>query len=445
MGKRSKVILIGGAVLLVGAVVVLSAAKRRQPSTEVRLEKVAKRNLTSIVTASGKIEPKRKVDVSSDITGRIVNLAVREGDMVTRGQMLVHIDPQQYEAGVQRSEAMLAGALAGAAQAQANKDQAERAFTRSRDIRAQNAQLVSQEALEQAETAHRIAVANLDAAQRQVDQARAGLREAQDLLRKTTILAPMSGRVTRLAVEEGEVAVPGTFSRETGLLMTIADLSVIQVKVKVDETDVVRIHSGDSTEVTIDAFPDTSFAGHVTEIKSSSVTGATASAMNTDQAVDYEVIVTLDHPPAGIRPDLSATARIITDRRSGVLSVPIISLTVRPPADTMAADTSHRASGSKRPAQTAAAANRPAGADSAAGKKEVEGLFIVDTVTMTARFHPVRVGIAGDEYFEVLGGIREGEMIVAGPYQAIRDLKNDAKVRNQTTGGGRGAAARPGS
>ena len=450
MGKRSKVILILSAVVLVGAVVVLSAAKRRQPSTEVRLEKVAKRNLTSIVTASGKIEPKRKVDVSSDITGRIVNLGVREGDMVTKDQMLVHIDPQQYEAGVQRSEAQLAGARASATQAQANKDQAERAWTRARDIRAQNAQLVSQEALEQAETAHRIAVANLDAAQRQVDQASAGLREAQDLLRKTTILAPMSGRVTRLAVEEGEVAVPGTFSRETGLLMTISDLSVIQVKVKVDETDVVRIHTGDSTEVSIDAFPDTTFVGHVTEIKSSSVTGATsASSMNTDQAVDYEVIVTLDHPPAGIRPDLSATARIITDRRSGVLSVPIISLTVRPPSDTLPPDTTHRSGSSKKAANTtataSAAANHAGGPDSSASKKEVEGLFIVDTVTMIARFHPVRVGIAGDEFFEVLGGVHEGQTIVAGPYQAIRDLKNDAKVRNQA-GGARGApAARPGS
>jgi HlyD family secretion protein len=441
MGKRSKVILIAGAVVLVGAVVVLSAAKRRQPSTEVRLEKVAKRNLTSIVTASGKIEPKRKVDVSSDITGRIVNLGVREGDMVTRGQTLVHIDPQQYEAGVQRAEAMLAGALAGATQAQANKDQAERAYTRARDIRSQNAQLVSQEALEQAETTHRIAVANLDAAQRQADQARAGLREAQDLLRKTIILAPMAGRVTRLAVEEGEVAVPGTFSRETGLLMTISDLSVIQVKVKVDETDVVRIHAGDSTEVAIDAFPDTTFVGHVTEIKSSSVTGATA-GMNTDQAVDYEVIVTLDHPPSGIRPDLSATARIITDRRAGVLSVPIISLTVRPPADTLPPDTT-RGGARKRP--DSAATGHGTGADSTTGKKEIEGLFIVDTVTMIARFHPVRVGIAGDEYFEVLGGVREGQTIVAGPYQAIRDLKNDAKVRPSASGSGRGAPARSGS
>src|SRR5207248_3151430 len=147
--------------------------------------KVGTRDLTSIVAASGKIEAKKKVNVSSDITGRIVSLPMREGAMVERGAVVVRIDPAQHKANVQRTEALLAGAQAAAAQAQANKDQIERAWVRARDIRAQNAQLVSVEALEQAETQNRIAVANLDAAQRQVDQARAGLREAQDNLRKT--------------------------------------------------------------------------------------------------------------------------------------------------------------------------------------------------------------------------------------------------------------------
>ena len=443
MSKRSKLILIGGAGILVAGIVVLSAAKQRTPSTEVRLEKVGRRSLTSVVSASGKIEPKRKVDVQSDITGRIVSLPVREGDVVTRGQVVVRIDPTQYEANVERAEAQLAGAQASQAQAQANKDQSERAYTRARDIRAQNAQLVSQEALEQAETTHRISVANLVAAERQVDQARAGLREAQDQLSKTTITAPMSGRVTRLAVEEGEVAVPGTFSRETALLLTISDLSVIQVTVRVDETDVVRIHNGDSTEIAIDAFPDTTFTGRVTEIKNSSITGASqGGGITTDQAVDYEVVVQLDNPPRNVRPDLSATARIVTDKRQNTISVPIISLTVREPSDTLAPDSTRNRGGAK------ADSARPAGAtgsasDSAAGKRrEIEGLFVVDTTTMQVRFRAVRVGIAGDEYFEVLGGVREGETIVAGPYQAIRDLRNDAKVRNQQ-GGSRGGAPRP--
>src|SRR5438552_10574389 len=140
MSTRGKILLIGGGVLLVGAVAILSAAKRRQPSVEVRLEKVGTRDLTSIVTASGKIEAKKKVNVSSDITGRIVSLPLREGAMVERGAVVVRIDPAQYEANVQRSEALLAGAQAAAAQAQANKDQSERAWVRARDIRAQNAQ-----------------------------------------------------------------------------------------------------------------------------------------------------------------------------------------------------------------------------------------------------------------------------------------------------------------
>ncbi|MFI5279020.1 MAG: efflux RND transporter periplasmic adaptor subunit [Gemmatimonadales bacterium] len=445
MTTVGKLVLIGGGVVLVGGAMLLTAAKRRVPSTEVRLDKVVLRDLTAIVTASGQIEPKKKVDVSSDITGRIVSLGVKEGDLVERGQVVVRIDPSLYETDVQRNEASLAAAQATEAQAQANKDQAERAWTRNRDIRAQNAQLVSQEALETAETQRAVAVANLDAAARQVQQARAGLRSAQENLRKTTIIAPMSGRVTRLAVEEGEVAVPGTFSRETGLLMTISDLSVIQVQVKVDETDVVRIHNGDSAEVSIDAFPDSVFSGRVTEIRNSSVAGATTAQTQqngVEQAVDYYVKVTLDRPPTGVRPDLSATARIITARRHNVLSVPIIALTVRQPQDTMAPDTSRGAS--KRPAagtaqaQTPppAAAAHPAADSSLRRKKDIEGVFVVDTVTMVTRFRPVHVGITGDEFFEVVSGVRANEMIVAGPYQAIRDLKNNAHVRRTRTGPG---------
>ena len=441
MSKRGKILLFGGLGVVLAGVVVLSAAKRRQPATEVRLEKVQKRDLTSIVQASGQIEPKKKVDVSSDITGRIVDLPVKEGDMVTRGQVVIRIDPAQYEATVERMQAMLASAQATAAQARANRDQAQRAYTRARDIRQQNPNLVSQEALEQAQTANEVAVANFDAASRQVDQSRAALSEAQDALSKTTILAPMAGRITRLAVENGEVAVPGTFSRETGLLMTISDLSVIQVTVKVDETDVVRIHLGDSSEIAIDAFPDTVFAGRVTEIKNSSVLGAGAQTQTgTDQAVDYQVIVTLDNPPPGVRPDLSATARIVTATRRSALSVPIIALTVRPPADTLPPapagqrGSTKQAGSSKQPAPAAAPRADSARTAGPGAKRDIEGVFVVDTTTMAVRFRPVRVGVTGDEYFEVLNGVREGETIVAGPYQAIRDLRNDGHVKRARAG-----------
>jgi HlyD family secretion protein len=370
--------------------------------------------------------------------------------MVERNQVLVRIDPTQYEANVQSRQAFLASSQAQASQARATKDQAERAFVRARDIRAQNPQLVSQEALEQAETQQRIAVANLEGAQHQVEQSAAALREAQDALRKTTIVAPMSGKLTRLAVEEGEVAVPGTFSRETGLLMTISDLSVIEVTVQVDETDVIRLELGDSAEVSIDAYPDTTFTGRVTEVANSSVRGAAAAAAagGQEQAVDYEVVITLDRPPRDVRPDLSATARIITATRTGVLTVPIIALTVREPEadsgarDTSAArrDTSRAALRAQQPAAPAAGAAR----DTTARRrgKEVEGVFVVDTIAKTVRFQPVKVGITGDEYFEVVSGVREGETIVAGSYQAIRDLKPGGRVRQARATGPDSTAAR---
>jgi HlyD family secretion protein len=235
------------------------------------------------------------------------------------------------------------------------------------------------------------------------------MQEASDQLSKTRIIAPMAGRVTRLAVEEGEVAVPGTFSRETGLLLTISDLSVIQVVVQVDETDVVRLALGDSVEISIDAFPDTTFVGRVSKISDSAIRTAAATAAGTaDQAVDYEVEITLESPPGDIRPDLSATARIVTDTREDALAIPIIALTVRQHA---------AVSTETRPADTTAASKT----------KETEGVFVVTDGVAT--FRPVRVGIAGDEYFEVIEGVKAGETIVAGPYQSIRDLKDGAHVR----------------
>src|SRR5213080_1784319 len=409
MSKRNKVLVGAGAAVLIVGLVVISAGARRDRGAEVRFEKASRRDLVAAVTASGKIQPKKKVDISADITGRITRIAVREGDLVTKGQFLLQIDPTIYQANLQQAEATLASSQAAAVQAKANRDQAERALKRTKELRNQNPNLISPEQLEQAQTAFEVADANLTAAQHQVDQARAAVQSARDNLRKTTLVAPMSGRVTRLPVEEGEVAVPSTFSKDIGLLMTISDLSVIQAKVKVDETDVVRVHLGDSVEVSIDAFPDTAFIGRVTKVSDSSVRDATSAATGqSDRAVDYEVEITLDKPPADIRPDLSATARIVTDTRKQALSIPIISLTVRE---------SKPGAPERRPADTTAARK----------KKETEGVFVVKDGMAT--FRPVKVGIAGDEYFEVTDGLKPGETIVAGPYQAIRDLKEGARVR----------------
>ena len=419
MSKRNKVLLgAGGGVLLV-VLVLVSASAKREKGVEVRFEHVGRRDLVAAVTASGKIQPKKKVDVSADITGRITRIAVREGDYVQKGQFLLQIDPTIYEANLQRAQATISSSEAGAVQARANRDQAQRALGRTKELHETNPNLISQEQLEQAQTAFDIAEANLTASTHMVEQSRAALQEARDQLAKTHLVAPMAGRITRLAVEEGEVAVPGTFSRETGLLLTISDLSVIQVKVQVDETDVVRLHLADSVEVTIDAFPDTAFVGRVTKISDSAIlTAASSVAGQNDRAVDYEVEITLVNPPSDVRPDLSATSRIVTDTRKQALAIPIIALTVR----------ENKPVPSEPRAGSAAPAPKPAAAGADTKKKEAEGVFVVSNGVAT--FRPVKVGIAGEEYFEVIDGVREGDTIVAGPYQAIRDLKEGARVKS---------------
>jgi HlyD family secretion protein len=408
MSRRNRLFLFSGVLVVLVLAVVLSTAARRERAVQVRLEPVGKKSLVATVTASGRIVPKSAVDISADITGRIVTIPVKEGQMVTKGTLLLRIDPSQYEAAVARAQAMLSSAEASALQARANRDQSKRALDRANTLKETAPNLVSAEQLEQAQTQYDVGEALANSAAHQVSQARAGLREAQDALAKTVLRSPIDGQVTRVAVEEGEVAVPGTFSRETGLLMTVSDLSVIIVKVQVDETDVVRLHMGDSADITIDAFPDTSFSGRVSKVSQSAILAAAAAQATgtADRAVDYDVEVTLDRPPQDIRPDLSATAKIITATRDSTLSIPIIALTVR----------------EHKPISTE---NAPV--DTTKAKKETEGVFVVDGGT--AQFRPVKVGIAGEEYFEVLEGLREGDTIVAGPYQTIRDLKDSSKVR----------------
>jgi HlyD family secretion protein len=208
--------------------------------------------------------------------------------------------------------------------------------------------------------------------------------------------------------------VPGTFNKDAATLLTIADMSVLETKVKVDETDVARIEVGDSAIVQIDAFPDTTFLGRVTKISNSSVK-ATAASGSADQAVDYEVTIQLLNPPKDTRPDFSATAKVVTDARTQALSIPIIALTVRENEKLENADTAAIALGRTTNAKQV-------------GKKDVEGVFVVGTDNKVS-FRPVKVGIAGEKYFEVLTGLKDGEKIVGGTYQAIRELRDGALVR----------------
>ena len=413
MSKKAK-ISIGAAVGLVIVLIgVLGAMKKGNKSVEVRIEPVEKRDLVASVTASGQVRPQTKVDVASDVAGKIITLAVREGQMVTKGQFLLQIDREQPQAAASRAEAAMASAQAQNAQARANFIQSQRSYDRTLAMQKANAQLVSAEQLDQLKTAVEVNQAIVEASSHQIEQARAALRDARSALSKTTLYAPMAGRVTRLVVEQGETAVPGTFNKDAATLLTISDMSVLETKVKVDETDVARISIGDSAVVQIDAFPDTTFVGRVSKISNSSVRGA-AVQQSADQAVDYEVTIQLVNAPAETRPDFSATAKVITDSRKQVMSIPIIALTVRENENLTPGDT---AVGLGRPKPTVEV-----------GKKDVEGVFVVGADNKVT-FRPVRVGIAGEKHFEVLSGLKEGEKIVAGTYQAIRDLKDGTLVR----------------
>lgn len=411
MNKKTKIGIAIGAVVIVAAVVAAAAGKKDK-GTLVRIEAVEARDLVASVTASGQVLPTRKADLSADITGRITRIAVKEGDNVREGQFLLQIDPQQFEAQVQRAEAGLANARAQLAQARANELQARRNFERQAEIRKTNPALVSEAELEQLETQWEVNQALVVAAQENVKQSEASLTDARWQLSRTMIYAPMAGKVTRLNVEVGETAIMGTLNRDAAILMTISDMSMLETKVKVDETDVSRIHVGDSAVVQIDAFPDTTFIGRVVEISNSSVRGA--GAATTDQAVDYEVTVRILNAPPETRPDFSSTAKIVTATRNNVLSIPIIALTVRE---------NEQLSNDGPPNAAQASATQ-------VGRRDVEGVFVVGEDNKVT-FKPVRVGIAGEKHFEVLEGLEAGTRIVAGTYQAIRELKDGQLIREQ--------------
>lgn len=410
------------AVGVVAAVVVASVAtalvlRTREGRTEVRLEEVVRRDLVATVTANGNIRARRSVDISSDVMGRVVELNVEEGDEVSAGQVLLRLEPSQYRAAVSRAQATLSQAEAQVAQQRANVLQAERERDRVRSLSSRDSTLVSRQQLEDAETAAEVARAQLTAAEHGVAQAQAALDEAQDQLSKTVIRAPMTGMVTRLSIDEGETAVVGTMNNPGSLLLTISDLTVVEALVEVDETDLPEIALRDSAVVEIDAFPDKRFRGTVTRIGNSAIRPPSATAGSGQAtAISFEVVVTLVDPPVVLRPDLSATADIVTAVRENALAIPIIALTVR---DAATVDGSEMGDSEMERGN----ATRPVGSRAAA---DVEGVFVVREDA--AHFTPVQVGIASQEYFEVLSGLSGGEIVVAGPYRQIQELTDGGRV-----------------
>ncbi len=346
-----------------------------------------------------------------------MQLPVEEGQSVREGDLLLIIDPTQYEAALQRAEASLAEARAREVQARTDYNQARRDADRLSQLKERTEDLVTDQEVERAVTLAEVKKSFWEAAEHGVANARAAVSEARDRVDKTVIRAPMTGRITRLSVEKGETAIVGTMNNPGSLLLTVADLSEMEAVIEVDETDVPEISIGDSASVEIDAFPNRRFAGRVVKIGNSSirpVSSVTSTA--SDQAIDFEVRIALDEPPDAIRPDLSATANVVTATREDVLAIPIIALTLIDEEDFELLENELTEDG--------AADESPfAGRDAS----QIEGVYVVEEGNVV-RFTPVEIGVTGDSYFEVIDGLDEGQTVVSGSYQAIRELRDGTAI-----------------
>ncbi|MFH1279893.1 MAG: efflux RND transporter periplasmic adaptor subunit [Candidatus Eisenbacteria bacterium] len=408
MALRKRTLWIGIAVAaLIALFVVINLKRDGSKKTSVEVEAVRARNIVSVVSASGSISPKRMVEVSASQMGKVVEVAVEEGDEVAEGDFLLQIEPVPYRQAAERLRAATGSARAELDLSSASRKQAEQELARIRDLRDQD--LASPQGLLKAETEFEVARARQEAARGMLLQQEALLRNAEHDLGLTTIRAPMGGVVVELNVEEGETAIVGTMNNPGTVLLTIADLSELEAEVEVDETDVVDLRLGMKAKISIDSYPDTLFAGSVTEIGNSAIR-----ALQSNESVDFKVVVTLDDAIPGAKPGLSATADIIVAEREKALSVPIQSLTVR------------RVGGDEEKGNEE---DEPPADDPTIHKSrtEEEGVFVVREGK--AVFTSVETGIAGDRYFEVLSGLADGDSVVSGDFAAIRDLEDGDPVK----------------
>ena len=432
-GPRKAALII--AILAIGgAVVYVNLAFERATGPEVEVEAVERRSLEAVVSASGKIEPKLSVDISASTMGRVTRLAFSEGDRVESGQFLLEIDPETLRSAVDSREASLQASRSTQRQAEVSVESAQVNLQLARDSleRQENLwelRLVSRETYELAvndvtlrETELRAREVEVATQLQRIRQEEAGLEIARYDLTKVTITAPITGVVTRRNIEEGETVVIGTMNNQGTVLATIADLSVIEAEVEVDETDIPSVELGQTAEVTIDALPDRRFTGVVTEIGNSPIQ-TTASAGS--QATTFKVVVTLTGEVPNVRPGFTCTADITTAVRSDSLGIPIQAATVRQvvvdaSGQVVRADPGVRRSGVER---AVSAAELPAGGS----EEELEGVFLARQGR--AVFVPVKTGIAGERYFEALTGVREGDLVITGPFSEVRNLEDGDAIR----------------
>ena len=440
-GKKKIFIGIGIAVLL-GAIAYANIKFKRTEGLEVTTEGVQKRRLEAIVSASGKIQPKRDVNISADTMGRVTDLAVEEGDRVTKGQFLLQIDPRNLRTAVQRTEASLAAASSQVEQLRVAIESSKVALKQAEDnyTRQQNlwkGGLTTRETLERSESDLKLRQSDLRSQEQQFrtqelrkDSESATAASARFDLSKVRIESPIAGIVTRRNIEEGETVVIGTMNNAGTVLLTIADMSVIQAEVEVDETDVPSVRFGQPAKVTIDAMPGQTFTGKVTEIGNSPIQTGTA-AQSSTQATNFKVVVTLDKEIQEVRPGFTCTAVITTAIRDKAIAVPIQATTVREMIVDDKGSVIRPPETEKKPRRASADTAQAAELKPGQTRKELEGVFVVQS--NKAVFMPVKTGIAGEKYFEVLSGLKEGDAVITGPFASVRALAEGAAVKPTTT------------
>ena len=454
MSRKKKIIIGVIVVVVLGAAAGANIYFRREQGPSVEAEAIRTRDLEAIVSASGRVQPKRQINISANQMGRVTRLAVEEGQRVKAGQFLLEIDPRQLEGQLQRGEASVAAAKSGLAQARVGVSSSETALQQAKatlELSQQNLKrqqdlwkdgLTTREALERAQnevtvreaevkrSAQEITarIQEIETREQQIKQEQASLSQTRYNLTQIIIQSPMDGIVVRRNIEEGETAIVGTMNNAGSQLLTIADMSVLEAEVEVDETDIPLVAIGQEAKVTVDAVEDRTFRGRVTEIGNSPIQ-TNAQQGGQRQATTFRVVVTLDEEVPNVRPGFTCTVEITTSKKKSVTSVPIQALTVRellfdPQGKIVREESTDRRR--RRNAETNRADDEvPAGHK----REETEGVFIVRD--NKAVFTPVKIGIAGEQYFEVLEGLKTGDRVITGPFANVRELADGQEIRLQ--------------
>ena len=418
MSRKAKWAIGIGVAVVLAVVVVASIKSRDKSTTKVTTAKVSKMPLVATVSCNGRVRARIKVDISSQVMGQIVTLAVREGDQVKKGDLLLQIDKAQYDANAQAQQAALDALFAQRESDRATREQARRDYEREK--KNFEAKITSEQAMQKAKLAFDAAEAQERATERRIEQARQTLLANKDSLRKTTLLTPIDGVVTARPVEQGENAIIGTMNNPGTVLLTISDMSIVEAEMEVDETDIPHVKIGQKAKLSFDAYPEKKYDGTVTEIGGSPIT---KSALGTDSsAVNFKVKIHVLDPPKNIRPGFSVSGLIETDRRPGALAIPIPALVLADEA------TLRRPEKGKAPTPTPVAKDEKADPLADRKKKEVEGVFVAKK-DGTVDFRKIKTGLTAELKVEVLEGLAEGDEVVTGPFKALRSLKIGDRVK----------------